>query len=241
MKETFPYLMFNGESSLDLFLYVLSKGSFKGAERDISFVSVPGRSGDLVLDNGRYKNVNIPYKMNILDTSPYGWDKLTHLIKGWLLASPGYHELWDSYDPDYYRLASYTGEANIEQQLKQVGSLNLTFNCKPYKYSLEGKKPVVLTAFDTLNNPEFYNSKPYIKITGSGTITLSINSHSFFFSDVDGYIEIDSETMNCFKDSTLQNSKMSSTVFPELEPGRNYITWTGLVDAVEIIPRWNSL
>lgn len=242
MKETFPYLMFDGKSSLDLHMYIVSKGSYRGAQRDVSYQSVPGRNGDLVIDNGRYKNISIPYKMNILDKTPFGWDKLTHLIKGWLLSRPGYLELWDSYDPDYYRLASYSDEVDIEQQLREVGSVNLKFNCKPFKYSFEGKKMVVLTSSGSIiYNPEFYNSKPYIKIVGSGTIILSINSNSFTFTDVDGYIELDSETMNCYKGLVNENTKMYSTTFPELEPGINNISWTGTVSEVDIIPRWNSL
>lgn len=241
MSEKFSYLMFDNKSSLDLGLYIASKGSYKGAERDISYLSVPGRSGDLVFDNGRYKNIKIPYKLNVLNTTPFSWAQLTHLIKGWLLAKQGYLELWDSYDPYYYRLASYADEVNIEQNLKEYGSLSLTFNCKPFKYSLEGKKMVKLTSPDFLHNPEFFSSKPYIKIVGSGSVTLSINSVAFLFDDIDGYIEIDSDTMTCYKGTTNESSKMYSTAFPELTPGKNTISWTGSVSEVDIIPRWNSL
>lgn len=49
---------------------------------------------------------------------------------------------------------------------------------------------------------------PYIKICGSGTVRLMItpggqSTATWLLSDVDEYIEIDSERMNCFKDTVL--------------------------------------
>ena len=43
------------------------------AERDIERKEVPGRSGDVIIDNGRYKNVTVKYSCAILpeDGVPY--------------------------------------------------------------------------------------------------------------------------------------------------------------------------
>lgn len=241
MMNGFPYLIFKERSSLDFGLYVTEKGSYKGASRDISYTSVPGRSGDLITDNGRYKNISVPYKMALLNTTGREFAELAHQIKGWLLAEAGYFRLWDSYDAKYFRLASYSEEADIEQELRDLGSLALTFNCKPYKYSIEGQKAVVFTAAGDLYNAEFFASLPYIRITGAGAVTLYINNEAFSFSDIDGYIELDSEMMNAYKGVSPQNDKMTSAAFPSLTPGKNSISWTGAVEKVEIVPRWCCL
>ena len=238
--EKLPFLMFNGHSSLEYGLLITGKGSYKGAQRDITYTSIPGRSGDLVTDNGRYKNVKIPYSLALLNTTEWGFDELTRLIKGWLLSEQGYFPLWDSYDGKYYRLASYSNEVDIEQELRDLGKLKLSFNCKPFKYSFEGQRTVEMTAAGTLYNAEQFESKPYIKIVGSGTITLTINSAAVTLSNVDGYIEIDSEMMNAYKGTTAANSQMSGA-FPVLAPGKNNIAWTGNVTRLEIVPRWCCL
>lgn len=60
-------------------------------------------------------------------------------------------------------------------------------------------------------------------------------------SDLDEYIEIDSELMNCFKDTILKNDKVKGTEFPVLQPGVCTINCTGDVTRIEVIPRWCCL
>ena len=94
--EKLPFLMFKEHSSLEFGLLITEKGSYKGASRDITYTSVPGRSGDLITDNGRYNNVDIPYKLALLNNTEREFAELAHQIKGWLLAEAGYFRLWDS-------------------------------------------------------------------------------------------------------------------------------------------------
>jgi len=239
--EKFPYLMFKERSSLDFGLLIAEKGSYKGAQRDITYTSVPGRSGDLLTDNGRYKNVKIPYSLALLNTTAWSFDELARLIRGWLLSEQGYFPLWDSYDGKYYRLASYSDEVNIEQELRDLGQLKLSFNCKPFKYSFEGQRTVAMTAAGSLYNAEQYESKPYIKVVGSGTVTLTINGSAFLLSDIDEYIELDSEMMNAYKGSAAANNQMTADTFPVFAPGLNNISWAGNVERLEIVPRWCCL
>ena len=239
--EKLPFLMFKDHSSLEFGLLINSKGSYNGASRDVTYTSVPGRSGDLITDNGRYKNIKVKYKLTLLNKSERAFVEITHQIKGWLLAEQGYFRLWDSYDDKYYRLGSYSDEVDIEQELRDLGEVDFSFNCKPFKYSFEGQKPVVFTKAGSLYNAEFYPSSPYIKITGSGTVTLTVNHDSFTFRDIDGYIEVDSDIMNAHKGTEPQNNKMSGGGFPTLLPGNNVISWVGDVEKLEIVPRWCCL
>ena len=59
--------------------------------------------------------------------------------------------------------------------------------------------------------------------------------------DVEDFIECDSENMNFYKDTELQNSKVTGDDFPELYTGDNSIAWKGEVTKVEIIKRLVSL
>lgn len=240
MLEKLPYFQFAGVISLNEQLIIQTKNTFAGAARDLTFASVPGRSGDLIIDNKRYKNVTIKYTVAVLE-GLHDIREIAHRVKGWLSSEVGYFELTDSYDPDYYRLAAYADAYNLEQELPCLGKSTIQFNCKPFKYRIDGKRPVVLEAAEKITNPEFFSSKPYIKITGSGNITLTVNNKDFIFQGVEDYIEIDSEIMNAYKGNVLQNSKMFTPTFPELAKGDNVISWTGSVTAVEIVPRWCCL
>lgn len=242
-KETLPWLSFKGKSSLELGLVIVKKNTFNGAARDVTYYGVPGRSGDLVIDNGRYKNLTVSYEMTLLNTTPFNFSELTQLIRDWLLSETGYFTLWDTYDSQYFRYASYSGEVDIEQIQKDEGRLILDFNCKPYRYAREGQQPILLPSAGTIYNSEAYPSEPYIKVNGSGTITLTVNGTNYTLSDIDGYIELDSELMDAFKGSTLLNNSMTGGTFPLLLPGQNTISWSGngTVTTLEIIPRWRRL
>ena len=57
------YFVYNGVSSLDMGLRIESKNVFSAPEYDVTFQSIPGRNGDLILPNGRYPNVQVTYSV----------------------------------------------------------------------------------------------------------------------------------------------------------------------------------
>lgn len=237
-----PYLYYKGINSLDLSLTIKSKGSYNTAERDKEFISVPGRNGDLIQDNGRYKNVQIPYDLSLIKRDSRPFNDLVNDIKKWLALDSGYYELWDSYDPRYFRYAAVENAVNVISELTDYGELAITFNCKPFRFTFDGLDPInISSAGGKLLNPEIMPSKPYIKIYGSGDISLHVNAITITISGVVDYVEIDSDTMNVYKGITLLNSSATGDTFPTLEPGENNVTFTGNVTGAEIVPRWCTL
>lgn len=240
--ERLPYLCYKGISSLDLSLYIKAKGTYNTAERDIEFVSVPGRNGDLIQDNGRYKNVSVPYELVLLKKDARSFSDLTDAVKNWLAVGGGYNELWDSYNPRYFRYAAVEGSVDVVEELANYGELSLTFNCKPLRYSFAGQQAIEIMHSNTqLYNPEKLAAAPYIKIYGNGNISLSVNAVTLTFSGVSEYIEIDSELMNVYKGLTLLNNITTGDTFPTLAPGINNITITGGATRAEIVPRWCTI
>ena len=82
--------------------------------------------------------------------------------------------------------------------------------------------------------------KPYIKLYGSGAVTLNISSggstNAWTISVIDEYTEIDSELMNCFKGTVLKNDSVTGDGFPTLKPGTTTIACAGNVQRIEVIP-----
>lgn len=227
--------LFNDRTSDEFGIYTAEKDIHSAPARDQSLISVPGRNGDIIIDNGRYENVNVSFTC-------YCKDLVNDMdgIKAWL-CQPGYHQLQDGYNPLYIRQAAFATNLKVDELINNVGKFTLTFNCKPFRTFISGAFTKTFTKAGTLNNMFLFNALPYIKITGSGAITLNINSRAYSFSSVPTYLEIDSELMSCYKGNALHNDKIKFTEFPYLEPGDNNISWTGNVSKVEIIPRWMTL
>ncbi|MDO5151740.1 MAG: phage tail family protein [Eubacteriales bacterium] len=238
---------YNGRSSADFGLHIQSKNVFSAPEYDAEFISVPGRSGDIINPNRRFSNIKVIYTVFLARKNTAALATVLRDIKDWLYSEPDrYHEFTDCYDTAYFRYGVISGSLDIEEQLNKVGSFTVTFNCKPYKYSFSGQQTVAADDSTlTVINPTAFESRPYIKLYGSGAVTLNVSSggstNSWTISGVDEYIEIDSELMNCFKDTVLKNDTVTGDGFPTLQSGTSTIACVGDVTRIEVIPRWCCL
>ena len=218
------YFTYNGRSSVEFGLHIKKKDVFSAPEYDAEFISIPGRSGDIINPNRRFANIKVTYTVFLARKNVAALASDLRDIKGWLYSEPDrYHEITDSYDAEYFRYGVISGNLDIEEQLNKVGCFTVTFT-----------------------NPTAFDSKPYIKIYGSGTVRLMIQPEGqgtsvWVLSGVDEYIEIDSELMNCFKDTTLKNDTVTGDGFPMLKPGTTTIACAGNVQRIEVIPRWCCL
>lgn len=235
---------FGGESSADYGITISAPAILAGAERAMTEQYIPGRSGALIIDNGYYKNVTVEYKNTWIKVPDmYSQAEYARLLKAWLLSQPGeYRELYDSYDGDYCRMGFYSGKIDIDAPARTVIQQDIKFSCKPYQYLRSSLRLRQLANGETLVNPHRFAAAPYIKITGSGDITLTVGNNSWLLSGVDGYIELDSERMNTYKGTQLLNDHKSGAGYPALAVGHTGIRWSGgTVQKVEIIPRWCTL
>lgn len=128
-------------------------------ERDVEHISVPGRSGDLLIDNGRFNNMEITFEANRLTDGR----ALSSLIN-WLALNPGYQRLSVSDDPDHYRMASFEGMTQPAfGQLKKSATVSLAFNCKPQRFIISDEEgvivrrgtPLTFTNYGDLAKPAF--------------------------------------------------------------------------------------
>ena len=241
------YFTYNGRSSADFGLHIEKKDVFSAPEYDAEFISIPGRSGDIINPNRRFANIKVTYTVFLARKNAAALASVLRDIKGWLYSEPDrYHEITDSYDAEYFRYGVISGNLDIEEQLNKVSSFTVTFNCKPYKFSYAGQQTVAVDDSTlTVTNPTAFESRPHIKISGSGAVTLNISSggstNAWTISAIDEYIEIDSELMNCFKGTVLKNDTVKGAEFPVLKPGACTISCTGDVSRIEVIPRWCCL
>lgn len=240
------YFEYKGIRSTDLGLRIESKEVFSGPQYDLNFEEIPGRDGDLIRTNGRYPNVQVTYSVFLPAKSVLELSAKIAAVKAWLYTDlDRYHQLEDTYNPQFYRKAVFAGKLDIEDELNRIGVFTVSFSCLPFMYSLEDGTQTEYATGDTVNNPYPFPSKPYIKVYGSGngTLTLQSASHNetWVFTALDEYLEIDSEQMNFYKDAEPLNDLVEGSGFPVLYPGENAITLTGGITKIEIEPRWRTL
>lgn len=238
---------YNGVNSYDMGLRIESKNVFSAPNYDQKFQSIPGRDGDLLLPNGRFPNVQVTYSVFLpAKTLAQLQEKIT-AVKAWLYTEPDrYHELRDSYDTGTFRRAVINNALDIEDQLNKIGVFTVSFSCMPFKYLDSGQETITLTnSSTTLMNPTAFAAKPLLRVNGSGEGRISIqnsggNMH-WDITDIDGYVEIDSEQMNCYKGVEPKNDCVEGNGFPILRPGANKIIFAGDITSVTITPRWVTL
>lgn len=233
------YFYFDGGRSIDYGIRISKEATLSAPERDVEVFSVPGRSGELVIDKGRFGPQLVTYEAFF--RCPDG-ERAAYArrIKSWLLGVTGYRELADTYDRQYYRMARYSGALDIEAVGRRFGKLDLSFSCQPFRLRQDGRVLRELPLESTVYNPEDWPSKPYFKLYGNGDIRLVVGESVWQFSGVSGYIEVDSDIMETHKDLLPQNGKKTGDGYPELAPGWNLVKATGATK-IEMIPRWCTL
>lgn len=228
------YLVYREKCSKDYGLYVSGSGTFNAPERDVELVEVPGMNGNLILDNGRFKNITVTYPAFIR----HKFRALSGAAREWLLHTPGYARLEDSYNPEYYRLARFGGPLDFDTRvLNRSGECNLSFDCKPQRFLTEGDFAIDVTGGMQLFNPTPFPAMPLIRVYGTSG-TLMIGDVIVQISDIPEYMDIDCELMNAYKGTVNCNSKINAQRFPSLPAGQTGVAYEGSIERVQIKPRW---
>ena len=243
-------LTWNGYNSLtDFGVYISGTGAHNAAEADVTAYQIPGRSGDLIISNDRYKNIEVRYPAFIA----HGFAVKEQGVRNWLRSAVNYRDLTDTYDQTHYRKARPTGELEFSPVRPDGANFEIVFDCDPRRFLLAGETDQTFTNdvwSDT--NPTGFPAKPLLILTdvASGltldfyddesgrTITLTATAaHA-------GDVVIDCETQDIFDYSTLDNLNTLFTLsgdFPVLGGGFNSVTITGTYTTAIIRPRWWEL
>ena len=228
-------IIFNNKSSADCRIQVAHPPGYAYPERDYTITHIPGRNGDIIQDNGCYKNVERTYEVSF-DVPNEDFATYANAVSAWLHSTTGYARLEDSYEPNYYRMATYQ-ESNIFENLyNQAGTATIVFECKPQRFLKTGDNTIAIQNSLTIMNPTGFEAYPLFKVTGTSGV-LTVNGNSITFSSIDDFVMLDCELQDAYKENINKNSTISGT-FPVLKTGSNTISWTGDISSVTMKPRW---
>lgn len=139
-------------------------GTYGAPERDVTAVSIPGRNGDLIFDNGRFFNAEVFYDCG-MSRNFVDFDTFRSLL---MLNSTTYGWLTDTYHPSEKRRARVARIEEISTTAANLGGkFRVVFDCKPQRYLASGDTPASMTSGTpvsvTLATP--YPAYPLIEIT----------------------------------------------------------------------------
>lgn len=228
-------IWYNGKPFSDFEAVTDQSASFEPSIPDMTEIIIPGRDGSIHYDNERFSNVDVTYSIFWRDHFKEIWPGFI----SWLMQDRSYHKLRDSAHENMYREAMVLQKPSVTTgPALRSATVSVVFNCMPFWRLDSGDRWKAISSGTKIINPTLIKSKPLIRVVGSGMITVGNTSFTIAGNSY-GYIDIDSEIMDCFSGASNCNSLMSGD-FPVIGAGLTTITFTGF-SSVKIKPRWRTL
>ena len=198
-----------------------------GKERT-QFLTVVGRDGKLTVEDDSLEPIQITLEGHAECTR----DELINYFRG-----EG-NLIFDVLPDRYYEARNVEG-VNITYPLGDGRLLKFLVALELEPYSRPLNNPLVtLEKVSLIENNTNMIAKPYLKITGNGTITLKRNSVQFLeIKNVAGYVEINGE-MDFISKGTLSMERNALGEVLILNEGQNHLEVIGDVTKIEIKYNW---
>ena len=138
-------IIFGGINSADFGIYIGGEGTFNAPKRAVEMVTVPGRNGDIAIDQGHYENIEVTYSAFNYEEDLATFAKQLSDFRNAIVSQVGYQRLTDTFHPDEYRMAIYTEGLEIDPiKYNTASEFELKFNCKPQRWLTSGEVPVTI-------------------------------------------------------------------------------------------------
>ena len=128
-KDKLEHFTFGGTSSASFNFIIVENDNLNSFENDFELIEIPGRSGDLLINNNRKKNKEINIEAYI-DLDGLGDAKtVSKNIKQWLQGEVKYKTLTFSNDLTDYE-AIVIGSIEIFEEIEGLLNIKFKFSCK---------------------------------------------------------------------------------------------------------------
>lgn len=218
-------MLWKGKNLRDYGIVVEEKPTFSKGKKNIDIYTIPGRSGFLSVDNGTYESfvMTVPCHFN----ENYDIDKIKEFLDGYgTISLDGLRE--------------YTGVIQNSISFEKILMFKkfvIQFLVNPFC------EDIIPTEYNLSQNDAILNIEgstttmfPTIEITGTGTITITINNKTFKLIDIDGKYVLDCKAKVITQNGNNASHKMQYD-FPFLVPGENNISYIGSITEFKIIYR----
>ena len=168
-------ITFGGVLSSTYDIYISGEGVWSAPERDAEVITIPGRNGAFVQDNGRFQNITVTYPAFIVKDNNTNFKTKIDGFRNAMASKVGYQRLVDTYHADEYRMAAFIGGMEVEPILynDHAATFDLVFECKPQRFLTSGETAVSVANNGTITNPTLFDSSPLLEVKGYGTIGIN--------------------------------------------------------------------
>ena len=115
----------NSKTNKDFNFKVKSSNHLLRPRKKLEFISIPGRTGDLILDDNSRENFNLVLE-GYIDGRKSNLKALTEQLDLWLNSSRGYQSI--TFDDGTVLKAVLISEIDINEVVKNFGELTLEFS-----------------------------------------------------------------------------------------------------------------
>ena len=241
---------FGGKNLLQFGGRILQAPSHVIAKRNTQRVKIYGKSGDVIIDNESYDNVDFSLKICFM---PYLTGKTAHdlayAIIDWLAPLQNdYYEYRDTYNSGYFTQAVLTNFDELVRELPTLLTATLKFSRVPFWYSNDGTRGLTFNNQALFVNPENYPSEPVLNLTytGSGTLTVQITFNGVPIEITMGVMPLNNQIIDGVQKQhyRVENGEkiyLSRVVPPDLVPGDNIIVFNTSQVTCTLTPNWRRL
>lgn len=171
------YFTLDGHNSIEWGVGLSGTGVFDAPARKGESIYIPGRNGAIWVDGDAWEDIEVIYPCWIAEA---GFSQNVDGLRNFLLAhADKYYRLTDTYHPNEYRLARYSGGFEADPGPRNLtGRFDITFDCDPRRFALEDSEYEIGSgATETITNakPGVIFPKIHYVATDVGVSYLQIN------------------------------------------------------------------
>ena len=171
-NSNYKSFTFNGISARTYGVYVTDVNVFDSAQRQVEYITIPGRNGQFALDHGRFENVTVVYSCAMGADSDTDFADAISDFRNALASAKGYKRLEDEMNPNEYRMAVFSAGITAPTLNQRTATFDVEFNCKPQRYLASGETAVSVASGGTISNPTSFDASPLIECGGTGVIDI---------------------------------------------------------------------
>ena len=217
---------------------------FSAAVPKVTAIEIPGRNGDLHIDDGAFENRTGTAECSVTDILRGSSERMAD-ISAFLFASGGYRKLTVSDDTEHYWYARVSNGAAIASRLGKLNVFGIEFDCKPYRTVNGAEKTIEFpdSSFH-IANPTGFRAYPllYVSASAAGTISNPYGSIKILGA-TDGEMIIDCEDKRAYYSyGRSADHLIKASSFPYFPPiGNNGLVFDSGIISLRVAPRWRTL
>lgn len=215
-----------GIGSDEMNLIVSKTPTIAKGKKSIEKITIPGRNGFLIIDNGTYEGFVISIECHFAKETT-DQDAILAWLDGAGKLSLDNIRQWD---------AVITNSISLEKVVGTYRSFLIQFECQPVS------EEIAESQFTVNSNPASItitgataSMDPIVEITGLGDVQVTVNNKAFHLYAMEGKYILDSKLKVITDINDMNASHKMLGEYPVLEPGVNTIDYIGTILDFEIV------